>query len=108
MDHSAINKLSALFQGISCSCHDPRTRRAIPPTQEAAYELTHELMALSDPPSALFALTGTMAIGSYRALRERRLRIPDDVSLLAFDDYPWTSLVEPGIDVLYLSTPQDF
>jgi LacI family transcriptional regulator len=26
--------------------------------------------------------------------------IPDDVSLLAFDDYPWTSLVEPGIDVL--------
>jgi LacI family transcriptional regulator len=79
---------------------DPRTRRAIPPTQEAAYDLTHELMQLSDPPTALFALTGNMAIGAYQALRERQLVIPDDVSLLAFDDYPWTSLVEPGIDVL--------
>lgn len=79
---------------------EARYRRPVPPTQQAAYELTHELMRLPTPPSALFALTGTMAIGAYRALREMRLAIPDDVSLLAFDDYPWTSLVEPGIDVL--------
>lgn len=75
-------------------------QRVIPPTQEAAYQLTTELMHLDSPPSALFANTGNMAIGCFRALRELNLNVPDDVSLLSFDNYPWTSLVEPGIDVI--------
>lgn len=75
-------------------------RHAIPPVEEDAYALAKELMALPEPPTALFALTGTMARGTYRALRELGLRVPDDVSLLAFDNYSWTSMVEPGIDVL--------
>lgn len=75
-------------------------RRAIPPVEEDAHELAKHLMSLPEPPTALFALNGTMAVGTYKALRELGLRVPDDVSLLAFDDYPWTSLVEPGIDVL--------
>lgn len=75
-------------------------RRAIPTTEPDAYALTRDLMALPEPPTALFALTGSVATGAYRALRDLGLRIPDDVSLLAFDDYPWTQLVEPGIDVI--------
>lgn len=75
-------------------------RHIIRPTQEDAYRTAHLLMDLAQPPTALFALTGNMAIGAYRALRERGLRIPEDVSLLAFDNYPWTELVDPGIDVI--------
>jgi len=75
-------------------------RRPIPPTEWDAYALTHELMRLPEPPTVLFALTGSVATGAYRALREGGLRVPADVSLLAFDDYPWMSLVEPGIDTL--------
>ena len=75
-------------------------RHTIAPVQRAAYEATKKLMALPRPPTALFALNGTMAIGTYKALKELGIRIPEDVSLVAFDDYPWTSLVEPGIDVL--------
>ena len=48
----------------------------------------------------MFATTGSMATGAYRALLELGLRVPDDVSLLAFDDYPWMRLVTPGIDTL--------
>lgn len=75
-------------------------KAAISPTQEAAYDLTHKLMRLTEPPTAIFAITGNMAIGTFRALRELGLRIPEDVSLLSFDNYPWTSLVEPPIDVI--------
>lgn len=75
-------------------------RHAIPPVERRAYEATRDLMALAAPPTALFALNGSMAVGTYRALKDLGLRIPDDVSLLAFDNYPWTSLVDPGIDVL--------
>lgn len=74
--------------------------RPAAPVEGDAYAVTKELTDLPEPPTALFALTGTMATGAYRALRERGLRVPGDVSLLSFDDYPWMELVTPGIDTL--------
>lgn len=73
---------------------------ATSPTEWEAHESTLRLMRLAEPPTAIFATTGSMAAGAFRALRELGLRVPDDVSLLAFDDYPWMSLVAPGIDTL--------
>jgi LacI family transcriptional regulator len=67
---------------------------------DAAYHLTRDLMALPEPPTALFALTGNQGIEAYRALRDAGLRVPTDVSLITFDNYPWTSLVDPQIDVI--------
>ena len=75
-------------------------QRVIEPTAQNAYALTKELMALDLPPTALFATTGNLATGAFRALRELGLSIPEDVSLLSFDDYPWTSLVDPPVDVI--------
>lgn len=68
--------------------------------EQSAYAHTHELLSLPRPPSALIALTGTQAVGAYRAIQERGLRIPQDLSLLTFDNYPWTALVDPPITVL--------
>ena len=75
-------------------------QRVIRPTPQEAYALTRDLMKLPEPPTALFATTGNLAVGAFRALRELGVRIPQDVSLLSFDDYPWTSLVEPPVDVI--------
>lgn len=75
-------------------------RIAISPVQEEAYHATKTIMNQAEPPTALFALTGSVAIGVYQALQEMHIRIPEQVSLLAFDNYPWTTLVEPQIDVL--------
>lgn len=77
-----------------------RYRYAISPTQSEAYRVTRALMQQHEPPTALFALSGSRAIGAYQALQALGSRVPRDVSLLSFDDYPWTSLVTPGIDVL--------
>ena len=70
------------------------------PTEWEAYQTTIRLMGLDDPPTAIFATTGSMAAGAYRALGDLGLRVPADVSLLAFDDYLWMRLVTPGIDAL--------
>ncbi|WP_084045806.1 LacI family DNA-binding transcriptional regulator [Deinococcus hopiensis] len=75
-------------------------RRVATVNEDTAYALTHELLALPTPPTALIALTGTQAIGAYRAIRERGLRIPDDLSLVTFDNYSWTALVDPPITVV--------
>lgn len=74
--------------------------RPVAPVEGDAYDLTRSLMQGASPPTALFALTGTMATGAYRALRDLGLRVPEDVSLMGFDDYPWMGLVTPGIDTL--------
>ena len=78
----------------------PEYQRVTLLTEESAYALTQELLALSAPPSALIALTGTQAIGAFRAIRERGLDLPGDLSLLTFDNYPWTALVNPPITVI--------
>ncbi len=76
----------------------PEYQRVIRLNEQDAYTLTHHLMRLPEPPTALFALTGTGASGAFKALCELNLHIPRDVSLLAFDDSPWMSLVDPPID----------
>ena len=45
-------------------------------------------------------MTGNEAAGAFRALKEQQIRIPEDISFLTFDDYSWTSLVEPPLDVI--------
>ena len=75
-------------------------RRVTLLTEDTAYTLTHELLSLPEPPTALIALTGTQAIGAFRAIRERGLTLPDDLSLVTFDNYPWTALVDPPVTVI--------
>jgi LacI family transcriptional regulator len=74
-------------------------RRVIRLTEDDAYRLTHDLMRLDNPPTALFGLNGSSTLGAFRALQELGLRIPQDVSLLSFDDYTWMQVVRPQIDV---------
>ena len=52
----------------------------------AGYEATVKLMALKDPPTAIFCQNDRMAIGCYEALKEAGLRIPDDISVVGYDD----------------------
>jgi LacI family transcriptional regulator len=48
-------------------------------------------------PTAIFAANNVLAEQAWRVLRERRLSIPRDISLVAFDDVPWMGMVQPTI-----------
>ena len=48
-------------------------------------------------PTAIFAANNTLAEHAWQVLRRLGLRLPDDVSLVGFDDVPWMAMVEPGI-----------
>jgi LacI family transcriptional regulator len=59
-----------------------------------------EALCLKDRPTALVTTDETMTLGAIDAIQEAGLAIPDDISLVAFDDLPWTSLVRPPLTVV--------
>nr|WP_153446687.1 LacI family DNA-binding transcriptional regulator [Sinorhizobium medicae] len=63
----------------------------------AAQAVVPRLMIASDPPTALFTTDGTMSEGAMRALTELKLSIPQDLSIICFDDLDWMSFHRPGI-----------
>jgi LacI family transcriptional regulator len=67
---------------------------------ETARIAAHDLLDLSSPPTALIAANNAMTIGVLHALRERGLRVPDDIALVAFDDLEWFDLFEPRLTVI--------
>lgn len=71
---------------------DPRE-----PTLQQGYQLTRDLLARGDPFTALFAYNDLVAIGAIRALREANLRVPQDVSVVGFDDIRGATYVVPSI-----------
>jgi len=49
-------------------------------------ELAHRLLGLPNPPSAIFVASDNAASGVMQAIYEHRLRVPDDISVIGFDD----------------------
>ena len=63
----------------------------------------HRLLDADAPPTAIFAFNDQMAIGVYRAVAERDLRIPRDLSVMGFDDlYVISSELTPGLTTMAL------
>ncbi|MEU2332508.1 substrate-binding domain-containing protein [Streptomyces sp. NPDC013172] len=57
----------------------------------------HELLDLPEPPTAVFVCSDLMALGAYSALAERGLRVPDDISVVGFDDLPEARWAAPAL-----------
>ncbi|MGV4981331.1 LacI family DNA-binding transcriptional regulator [Streptomyces sp. NRAIS4] len=56
-----------------------------------------ELLDLPVLPTAVFVCSDRMALGVYQALAERELRVPDDVSVVGFDDLPEARWAAPAL-----------
>ncbi len=62
-----------------------------------AYKETLRLMALPNPPDAIFSCSDDMSIGVYMAIKELGLRIPEDVALCGYDDSELASCLVPTL-----------
>ncbi|MCA9949523.1 MAG: LacI family DNA-binding transcriptional regulator [Anaerolineales bacterium] len=58
-------------------------------------ECTRKLLSLPNPPTAIFAANDHSAIGAMEAAAEAGLRIPEDLSLVGFDNIPETAFTQP-------------
>jgi LacI family transcriptional regulator len=65
-----------------------------------------ELLALPDPPTAIFAASNRIALGVLYMLNQRNLRVPDDISVAAFDDTEWMAAWNPPITAVDIAINQ--
>jgi LacI family transcriptional regulator len=63
-------------------------------------EAAGRLLELPEPPTAIFAFNDAIAIGALRAARERGLRVPEDLSILGFDDIRHATIVMPALTTI--------
>lgn len=63
----------------------------------SGYEAMRKLLDATAPPTAVFAFNDLMAMGAYRAILERGLRIPEDISVMGYDDIELVSYLTPAL-----------
>ena len=72
---------------IATECWDPA----------GGYVALRAWLARHDPPDAIFCLTDSLALGALHALREEGLAVPDDVSVVGYDDLPEAAHYSPPL-----------
>ncbi len=66
-------------------------------SEQNGYLETKILLQQKERPTAIFALSNTIAMGCLKALKEEKVRIPEDISIITFDDNPYLNFIEPPL-----------
>jgi LacI family transcriptional regulator len=80
---------------------------SVDPTVEGSF---HDMLKFLDHqenlPSAFFCMNDIIAYGVIRALKSKGLNIPEDISIIGFDDLPSSAIAEPPLTTIRVSTRQ--
>ncbi len=69
---------------------------------EDGHERTKQMLEKNLGFTAIFAYNDMMAFGSMQAIKEKGLRIPEDIGLVGYDDIPFSSLISPALTTIRL------
>jgi DNA-binding LacI/PurR family transcriptional regulator len=67
---------------------------------ESGYRCGMELLRMSEPPTAIFSCNNKMTLGLVQAISELGVPLPEHVSVLSFDDFPWASHFQPRLTAI--------
>jgi DNA-binding LacI/PurR family transcriptional regulator len=70
-------------------------------TEVDGYIATRNLLKLPQPPTAIFAGNDRQAAGVYRALHELGISVPDEMSVIGFDNLPYTEIMNPPLTTVH-------
>ena len=60
-------------------------------------QLCEELLNLPEPPDAIFTGNNLITLGALEVIHKRKLRVPEDVAIVGFDDMFWASSLNPPL-----------
>ncbi|TCO44052.1 LacI family transcriptional regulator [Kribbella antiqua] len=103
--HSTVDGRLRGFERAHKAHHLPvpqQQTRAITFDRESGYQATHDLLAHGHKFTAIFAATDVVASGVLVALREAGLRVPEDVSVVGYDDIPLARDLTPQLTTVHV------
>ncbi len=68
--------------------------------EDGGYQATLRLLSLESPPTAIFVTNNLMCVGVLRALHDMRVSVPDEISVVGFDDLQLAELLSPPLTVI--------
>lgn len=71
-------------------------------TSASGYQAMQSMLELPEPPTAVFVASDVVAIGAMQAIRHTGKRIPQDISVVGFDDVPMAAYVDPPLTTIRL------
>ena len=81
--------------------HENRLIRMSDNTVESGYYLMKDLLHASEKLTAVFAYNDLVALGAFRAIREAKLRVPTDISLIGYDDITITEYLDVPLTTVH-------
>ena len=75
-------------------------------TKEYGIQAAEELLRVSPPPTAIFTASNRLLIGAMTVLMARHIRVPDDMSILSFDDSEWLGFWQPPITAVDIAVDE--
>jgi LacI family transcriptional regulator len=72
-------------------------------TEEGGGAAAARILRMKQRPTAIFALNDLMAVGAILELRRQSLRVPEDMSVMGFDDLPFVRAIEPPLSTVSAS-----
>lgn len=73
-------------------------------TPRHGYRLVKELLEMKDRPTAIFTANDSLAVGCYKAIQEAGLRIPEDISVIGFNDISMAKYLVPPLTTVHVFT----
>lgn len=84
----------------------PIAAHFIAPRIQQGYDATIVMLERPERPDAIFTSNSLLTAGVYQAIRDSKLRIPEDVAVVGFDETTWGALVDPAITVVSQPTEE--
>ncbi len=78
----------------------------VSPRIKQGYDATLALLAQPDRPDAIFTSNSLLTAGSFQAMRDNKIPVPNEVALVGFDETTWGAMVDPPITVMAQPTEE--
>lgn len=93
----SVERLKGYEEGLGGAWDESLVRICRPNAARPARAAALELLGERSPPTAILAMSDVLAIGALQAAAELRVSVPDELSLVGFDDSPAASLATPPL-----------
>ena len=67
---------------------------------QSGFDATQKLLGLEPRPSAVMASNNKLLLGLLQALEENKMKVPQEMSVLGFDDYAWNKYLSPSVTAI--------